>query len=138
MPTDFHALRLDDRANAGGPVLGVALNVPVEAFDTGAAALASVPRGERDGDLSPAQWRAERLRGERQARVTRRVVLGAAFYLGALVLAFLALGVMKFRVGRLDSRLKTVRPSRWPRRRTPPGGKRSRRPSTGSAPSWKT
>ncbi len=82
----------------------------MELFDTGAAALASVPAGERDGDLSPAGWRSERLRGERRARIRRRVMLGAAVYGGALLLALLALGVMKWQVSRLDARLRMLRP----------------------------
>ena len=86
------------------------LNVPVESFDTGAAALGSVPNGERDGDLSPPQWRAERMRGERRERLMRRVLLGAAVYVGVLLLALLWLGITKFQVSRLDSRLRKLRP----------------------------
>ena len=87
VPTAFSVLRLDDSGSEGdgSAVVAAALNVPVERFDTGAAALASVPAGRRDGDLSPAHWRAERQRGERLARVRQRVLLGAAIYAGALL-----------------------------------------------------
>ena len=110
VPTAFSVLRLDQRETDGRGVLAAALNVPVEPFDTGTAALSSVPGGERDGDLSPPQWRAERLRGERRERVLRRVLLGAVIYAGLLLLALLWLGITKFQVSRLDSRLRKLRP----------------------------
>ena len=65
---------------------------PSKPFDTGAAALDSVPNGERDGDLSPPQWRAERLRGERRERVMRRVLLGAAVYAGIVAAGVVVAG----------------------------------------------
>ncbi len=43
VPTAFSVLRLDQRETDGRGVLAAALNVPVEPFDTGAAALNSVP-----------------------------------------------------------------------------------------------
>lgn len=110
MPTSFTALRFDERAGDGA-VLAAALGVPVERFDTGAAALAGAAASGDDGDLSPPQWRTERLRGERRARLQRRLALGAAIYAGLLLLAFIALGVTKIQSARLQSRLKSVRPA---------------------------
>ena len=110
VPAAFDVVRLDDRETGAGAALGVKLDVVAEPFDTAAAALAGAAAGERDGDLSPPQWRTERQRGERRARTTRRLVLGAGIYAGVLLLALLGLGVMKLRVARLESRLKTLRP----------------------------
>ena len=110
VPAAFSVLRLDAREGDAAAVLAAALNVPVAPFDTAAAALASVPVGDRDGDLSPAQWRVERQRGERLARIRRRVLLGAAIYAGVLLLALLWLGMLKWQVRRLDARLEKLRP----------------------------
>ena len=108
--TAFSTLRLDERESDSQGVLAATLNAPVEPFDTGEAALASVPDGERDGDLSPPRWREERLRGERRARIQHRVLLGAATYAGLVVLAFLWLGVLKVQTNRLDGQLRKLRP----------------------------
>lgn len=110
VPVAFSVLRIDESEGDGGAVLAAALNVPVERFDPAAAALASVPGGESDGDLSPAHWRVERQRGDRLARIKERIVLGVAIYMGALLLGLLALAVTKFQVHRLDSRLNKLRP----------------------------
>ncbi len=106
--TTFQTVRLDQAAEDARETLAVALSRPVETFNPGAAALAA-SEGEA-GDLSPSHWRTERLRGERMARLRQRVLLGAAIYGVMLVLAFLWLGVLKFQVSRLDSKLAAIRP----------------------------
>ena len=111
VPTDFSVLRLDERAAEARDVLRAALGIPVQTVDVeGAAALAGAAAAGRAGDLSPAGWRAERLRGERTVRVRRRVLLGVGIYLGLLLLGFVALGVMRLRVGWQQSRLAALRP----------------------------
>lgn len=109
VPTTFGTVRLDRAAEDMRETLAVALGRPVDVFDPGAAAQAAAA-DHLAGDLSPAHWRTERLRGERMARLRRRLLLGAAIYGAALVLAFLWLGVLKFQVGRLDAKLAAVRP----------------------------
>ncbi len=111
MPTDFHALSLDGRVEEWSHGLGAALNVPVEAFDTARVGLlaAAAARSGEAGDLSPAGWRAERLRNERLARLRRRLLLGVGLYLAALGLAFLVAGGLWVR-GRLQhGRLSKLR-----------------------------
>ncbi len=108
VPTTFQTVRLDQAAEDTRATLSVALSRPVETFDPGAAALAA--SAGATGDLSPAHWRTERLRGERMARLRQRALLGAAIYGGALALAFLWVGVLKFQVSRLDAKLAAVRP----------------------------
>ncbi len=111
VPTAFQTVRLDRAAEDSRATLAVALSRPVEIFDPGAAAQAAVAASEdAPGDLSPAHWRTERLRGERMARLRQRLLLGAAIYVALMVLAFLWLGVLKFQVSRLDSKLAAVRP----------------------------
>ena len=109
VPTNFETLRLDAVVEDWSDTLQAVLNRRVVPFDPGAAAQAAVSRGG-DGDLSPASWRAERLRGARMARLRRRLLTGAAVYVGLIVLGFLWLGVLKFQVSRLDSRLDAARP----------------------------
>ncbi len=109
VPTAFEMVRLDEAAAAWRDTIAAALSRSVEIFNPGEAAQAAVSRGG-DGDLSPAGWRTERLRGERMARLRQRLLLGAAIYGAALLLAFLWLGVLKLQSVRLDSKLDAVRP----------------------------
>ena len=98
VPTNFGALSLDRRVDDWAGALGAAVNVPVETFDTARTALlaAGSARGGSAvaGDLAPASWRTERLRGERSARLRRRLLLGLGLYLAALGLAFVGVGVL--------------------------------------------
>ena len=110
VPTGFGTVRLDEAMADWRDTLAVALSKPVQPFDPGTAAQAAAARSA-DGDLSPAHWRTERLKGERMARLRRRLLLGAAIYGAALVLGFLWLGVLKFQVSRLDSKLAAVAPA---------------------------
>ena len=111
VPTNLSLLRLDQRAADTREVLRAALGVPVETFDAEAAAARAGAAGARDsGDLSPPGWRAERVRGERFARLRRRVLVGVGIYLGLLLLGFVALGVMRLRVGWQHARLEKLRP----------------------------
>ncbi len=100
VPTNFAVLSLDRHAEDWSDVLRAALNVPVETFDAGRAGLlaASTARSGEAGDLSPAGWRAERLRNERLARLRRRLVLGVGIYLGVLLLAFVGAGALWVRL----------------------------------------
>ena len=50
------------------------------------------------------------MRGERLARLRRRVLVGVGIYLGLLLLAFVALGAMRLRVGWQRARLEKLRP----------------------------
>lgn len=108
VPTSFEVLSLDRRTEDWSEVLRAALNVPVEPFDAGRAGLlaAATARSGGAGDLSPPGWRAERLRGERMARLRRRLLLGVGIYLAVLVLAFIGVGALWARLrmqqGRLD------------------------------------
>ena len=110
VPTDFETVRIDGTMADWRDTLAVALGKPVDSFDPGEAAQAAAARSG-DGDLSPPYWRTERLRGERMARLRRRLLFGAAVYGAALVLGFLWLGVLKFEVSRLDSKLAAVAPA---------------------------
>lgn len=113
VPTSFEVLSLDRRAEDWSEVLRVALNVPVEPFDAGRAGLlaAATARSGGAGDLSPPGWRTERLRGERMARLRRRLLLGVGIYLAALVLAFIGIGALWVRLRMQQGRLKKLRPS---------------------------
>ena len=109
VPTAFHILRLDEAAQDWRDTLAVALSKPVEIFNPGATAREAAAEG-MDGDLSPAHWRTERLRGERVARLRQRLLLAAAIYGAVLLLAFVWLGVLKFEASRLESKLAALRP----------------------------
>ncbi len=109
VPTSVGTVSLDETAAAWQETLSLALGKSVTLFDPGTAAQAAVAAGA-DGDLSPGHWRTERLRGERMVRLRQRLLVGAGVYVGLLVLAFLWLGVLKFRVSRLDSKLAALRP----------------------------
>lgn len=112
MPTNFSVLRLDERAADTAGVLHAALGMRVETFDVEAAAVrASASDSRQTGDLSPPGWRAERVRGAKLARLRQRVVLGVGIYLGLLLLGFLALGLMRLRVGWQRSQLAKLRPA---------------------------
>lgn len=108
VPTAFSTVRLDERVADWAETLSVALGVPVAPFDPAGTALLAASRPE--GDLSPAHWQAERLRGERRLRLRQQLQLAAALYGGVLVLTFLLLGIRKIQVAHLDSRLAAVRP----------------------------
>ena len=110
VPTTFGTVRLDEAMADWRDTLAVALGRPVETFNPGAVAQSSAVDGV-GGDLSPAHWRAERLRGERVARLRQRLLVGAAIYGALLVLGFLWLGVLKFQGSRLDSKLTALRPA---------------------------
>ena len=112
VPTNISTLRLDARAADARGVLRAALGVPVETVDVEAAAAQAGAGGSAwgEGDLSPPGWRAERVRGEKLARLRRRVVFGVGIYLGLLLLAFLVLGAMRLRVGWQRSRMEQLRP----------------------------
>ena len=96
VPTNFGGLSLDGRIGEWSDVLRTALNLPVEPFDAGRAALraAAAARSGEVGDLSLPGWRTERLRGERMARLRRRLWLGLGLYLLLLALAFIGIGVL--------------------------------------------
>lgn len=108
VPTNFAHLALDERLAVWQGTLAASLGVPVVAFDPAGAALLAAPLP--GGDLSPVGWQAERQRGERRARLRGRILLAAAIYGGLLLLAFLWLGIRKWQVSRLDSRLAAVQP----------------------------
>ena len=111
VPTNLSLLRLDERAADAREVLRAALGIPVETFDAEAAASRAGAAGAWDsGDLSPPGWRAERVRGEKLARLRRRIVVGVGIYLGLLLLGFVALGAMRLRVGWQRARLEKLRP----------------------------
>ena len=111
VPTNLTLLRLDERSADARGVLRAALGIPVETFDVEAdTAQAGLAAAAGNADLSPPGWRAERMRGEKFARLRQRIVLGVGIYLGLLLLAFLALGVMRLRVGWQRSRTEKLRP----------------------------
>ncbi len=111
VPTNFAVLTLDRRAEDWADVLKAALNVPVETFDAGRAGLlaVAVARSGDAGDLSPPGWRTERLRGERMARVRRRLLLGVGIYLAVLLLAFIGVGALWLRLRMQHARLSKLR-----------------------------
>ena len=113
VPTGFNVLHLDRRAEEWADVLRTALNVPVDLFDPERAALAQAATahgGGGGGDLSPAGWRAERLRGERTARLRRRLLLGLGVYLALLALLFVGAGIQWVRVRTQRNHLARLRP----------------------------
>ncbi len=101
----FSGARLDERCAELGPALEEVLQAPVEIIspESGQAEMVK-------GDLSPSNWRAERLRSVRAARLQRRIWLGAGIYLALLALALVVVGVLKFQVSRLDARLAAGKP----------------------------
>ena len=109
VPTTFQTVRLDETVEDWRDTLAIAVSRPVTLFNPGAAAQEAVVNGI-EGDLSPAHWRTERLKGERMVRLRQRLLAGVAIYGAVMVLAFLALGVLKFRVSRLDAKLDAIRP----------------------------
>ena len=110
VPTGFNVLHLDRRAEEWADVLRAALNVPVDLFDPERAALAQAAGGgSAAGDLSPAGWRTERLRGERGARLRRRLLLGLGVYLAVLGLLFVGAGVLWVRARVQRAHLERLR-----------------------------
>ena len=94
VPTGFNVLHLDRRAEEWADVLRTTLSVPVDLFDPERTALTRSADGSVAGDLSPAGWRTERLRGERSARLRRRLLLGVGVYLAVLGLLFIGAGAL--------------------------------------------
>ena len=114
VPTGFNVLHLDRRAEDWADVLRAALNVPVDLFDPERAALAQAAAahgGGGGGDLSPAGWRTERLRGERMARLRRRLLLGVGIYLAVLGLLFVGAGVLWMRARVQRAHLARLQPA---------------------------
>ncbi len=109
LPTNFSVVRLDARCEESRAALEVSLGMPVEMFDAAAAAVPAAAAVR--GDLSPPSWRTERLRVEKLARLKRRVVTGAAVYVGLLALWALALAGLKLRLMWIESRLAAVQPA---------------------------
>lgn len=109
LPTNFAAVRLDARCAEARAALEVSLGMPVDMFSSAVAALPVA--GAAAGDLSPPGWRNERLRVEKIARLKRRVLAGAAVYIGLLVLGLLALGALKLRLTWLKNRVAAVQPA---------------------------
>lgn len=101
----FSGARLDERCAELAPALEEVLQAPVEIISPEAGQAETVK-----GDLSPPHWRVERLRSVRAARLKQRIWLGAGIYVGLLVLAFVAVGVLKFQVSRLDAKLSAGKP----------------------------
>lgn len=105
VPVGFSGARVDERCAELVSALEEVLQAPVEIV------LTEMLQAEKvTGDLSPSHWQVERLRSVRAARLKKRIWLGAAIYLGALTLAFLAVGVLKFQVSRLDRSLSAGKP----------------------------
>lgn len=104
-PVGFSSARVDERCVELAPAIEEVLQAPVEILSPEAGPAETV-----QGDLSPAHWRVERLRSVRAARLKQRIWLGAGIYLGLLVLAFLAVGVLKLQVARLDAKLNAGQP----------------------------
>jgi hypothetical protein len=100
----FTAARLDERCANMHTALEETLRVPVRRFTPEPNPV------DGDNDLSPMHWREERLRSVRAARLKRRLWLGAGIYAGGMLLAFCALAVLKYRVSKLDARLRKEAP----------------------------
>jgi hypothetical protein len=100
------SVRLDERCEDLRGALEDSLRLPVHTFSLEPTAEAS------DGsDLSPKHWQEERLRSARAARFRRRVFIGAALYALMMLAAFVALGMLKFQVSRLNARLRADAPT---------------------------
>ncbi len=111
VPTTFQFVRLDERCAEWQPAIHAVLGVPVELFRAEPPPEMPAEIGKPvEKDLSPASWLAERQRVARRARVKRNVLVGTGIYLTLLAAAFLGLGVLKYRVKRLDTRLRETAP----------------------------